>query len=226
MKLSKLLAFAGGVSVIALGTVAVMQIRHEMEKTRESVRQMVREAAAEAGREAGKEVRAGLIEGMDHVADRVEQMPAQVFQSTTDELQRRFTGFAEGVGGGNELPGTVLENVLDIVTGPAQTSQSSQTETPVPIPQGENLLGDFADLPEPPNASVDDQASSGSPSRASSASVPGELDQILERYVPSNGNQPLQTIDRILDDPGIHVTGLLDGILAHTRRSYNPDEGI
>ena len=39
------------------------------------------------------------------------------------------------------------------------------------------LPGDLADLPEPPNASADDQASSGSPSRARSAFVPEELDQ-------------------------------------------------
>ena len=271
MKLKRILLFAGGVAVIALVTAAIVYIRHEIEETRESIREMVREAAVEAGQEAGKEVRAGLIEGMDNVADRAEQMPARIFDSATNELQQRFTGFAERIGGDGELPGRVLENVLDIVTGPAE---SDETDAPVSLFEAadeagqetseenfdgvdvardvkerlqetlsrvvervddrggelprkvlEDVLGDFADLPEPPIASVDDQASSGSLSRVRSGLVAGDVDGILQQYVPAGTSQPPEIVDRVLDDPGINVSGLIDGILAQTVRPYDAEEG-
>lgn len=271
MKLKGLLAFAGGVVAIALVTGAVVYIQQQIQETREEIRAMVREAAVEAGREAGKEVRAGLIEGMDNVADRAEQMPAKIFDSATDELQRRVGDFAESVGGGGDLPGRVLENVLDIVTGP---SESDETDAPLSLfeaadetDQGtaeeafdgvdvardttddlratlssvieqvddragelprtvlEDVLGDFAHLPEPPFASVDEQPSSGSISRARSGLVAGDLDQTLQRYVPQGSTQPLEIVDRILDDPAINVTGLLDEILGQTVRPYDTEDG-
>ena len=112
MKLSKTLPFVAGVALVALGTMAFVQIRREMKNTEESIRQMVREVAVEAGREAGKEagkeVRAGLVEGMDHVGDRVEAMPGRIIDSAANEIGERFTGFANRMGGGNELPGRAV----------------------------------------------------------------------------------------------------------------------
>ena len=273
MKRNRILLFVGGVVGIAVVTAAVVHIRHEMKKTEESIRQMVREAAVEAGREAGKEVRAGLIEGMDNVADRAEQMPAQIFQSATDELQRRVSGFADRVGVGNPLAGGVVEDVLEIVAGPSGSNDSDDAvapfslfeavdeaddETPIEtleegdvardtterlretvssviqrvedrggeLPRNmlENVLGDYADLPGLRSTSSD------SPSRTATAMVPGDLDQIFQRYVPLGNNQtlgssrPLETVDRILDDPGLNVTGLIDGILGHTSLSRDAED--
>jgi hypothetical protein len=256
MKLSKPLAFSAGVALIALGTVAVVQIRREIKKTQESIREMVREAAVEAGREAGKEVRAGLIEGMDNVGDRVEEMPGRIFDSATNELQQRFTGFAERIGGDGQMPGRVLENVLDLVGGPAEPDQTEQTTSDgvdlardptdqlrdtlssviervdgrggdLPRIVLGDVLGDAADLPDPPNASDDGQASSGSTSREPSALVPGDLDEIRDRYIPrERGGQPLESVDRILDESGINVGDLLDGILGPARRSNDPGYDI
>lgn len=250
MKLSKPLVFSAGVALIALVTVAVVLVRQEMKKTQESIRQMVREAAVEAGKEAGKEVRAGLVEGMDHVGDRVEEMPGRIFDSATEEIGQRFSGLAERIGGDGQMPGRVLENILDLVAGPAEPDQTEQgtsdgadlTREPtdrlrdtlssviervdgrggdLPRIVLGDVLGDSADLPEPPNAS-DDQASSESPSREPSALVPGDLDEIRDRVLPRSGNRPVDSVDRILDDSGINVGDLLDGILGPARRSNAP----
>lgn len=262
MKLKPALAFAAGVVVIAVVTVAVMHIRQQIEQTREEIRGMVREAAVEAGKEAGKEVRAGLIEGMDNVADRAEQMPAKIFDSASNELQRRVGDFADRLGGGGELPGRVIENVLGIVSGSSDSDENepavSLFESADETDQGtseeafhgvdvardttddirqtlsnvieqvddragelprrvlDDVLGDFAHLPEPPTASDDEQTSSGSTLRARSGLVAGDLDSTIERYVPGGTTQPLEIVDRILDDPGINVSGLLDGILGQS----------
>ena len=191
MRLSKRFVSSAGVALIALGTVAVAQIRPQMKKTQESIRDIVGEAPVE--------VQAGLIEEMDNVDDR-----------------------------GEPMPGRVLDNILDLVADPSEPGETEQETTEHvdsrggDLPRGvlEDALGDRADLPDPPNASDDDQVSSGSTPREPSPLVPEGLHNNSDRYVPPNGNEPSDTVDRILDDSSRR--DLLDGILGPTGRSQNP----
>ena len=76
MRLSKRFVSSAGVALIALGTVAVAQIRPQMKKTQESIRDIVGQAPVE--------VQAGLIEEMDNVDDRGEPMPGRVLDNILD----------------------------------------------------------------------------------------------------------------------------------------------
>jgi len=233
MRLSKRFAFSAGVALIALGTVAALRTRPEM---KESAGDIAREAAAEAGKDA----RVGLVGGMDNVDRQGNEMPGPVFDSAT---------------GQREMPGRVLDNILDLVAGsaePGQTEQetsegtsdrsdiardttdrlraplSSVTERvdnrggDFPRDSLQDFLGDPADLPDTPIASDHAEIASGSTPREPSPRVPGDSNNNSNRYVPPNGNQPSDTVDRILDDSEINLRDLLDGILGPSRRSSDP----
>jgi hypothetical protein len=219
MRRSKRFALSAGVALIALGTVAALRTRPEM---KESAADIAREAAAETGEDVG----AGRVERMNNVDDRGEQMPGRVLENILDlvagtaEPGRAEQETSEGTSHRHDIARDTTNRSRDSLSSVTERVDSRGGD--FPRDALEDFLGDPADLPDPPIASDDAQVSSGSTPREPSPLVPEDPDNNSDRYVPPNGNQPSDTVDRIPDEWEGNLRDLLDGILGPTGRSSDP----